>query len=146
MGDDSIDRDCEFCEIVAGDRAANVLYEDETTIAFLDDPPAVTGHSLIVPRAHEGEVLTTGDASGVFRTVRIVAAGLEEALEPEGFSVFHTSGPLVGSVDHAHVHLLPRFEDDGVSLALARDQLREDEADRLAAVVRTAIDTDDGRP
>ncbi|EMA41934.1 HIT family protein [Halobiforma nitratireducens] len=140
MGDDGTD--CEFCTIAAGDRPAHVLYETEGSIAFLDENPAVTGHTLVVPRGHETDLLSSMDSPGadVFRAVRIVAVALEDVLEPDGFSVFHTSGTLVGTVDHAHVHLLPRFEDDGISLALARERLREADAERLATAVRESVD------
>ncbi|SIS12073.1 HIT family protein [Natronorubrum thiooxidans] len=133
--------DCEFCRIVAGDQPVHVLYEDEQTCAFLDRNPAVTGHTLVVPRSHEEDVLTIDDptASAVFETVRTVAQALETALEPDGFSVFHTSGPLVGAVDHAHVHLVPRSEADDVALSLSREQLTDDEATQLANRIRSTL-------
>ena len=130
--------DCEFCRIVAGDRSAHVLYEDDCSVAFLDENPAVFGHSLVVPRVHDEEILTLEEATSmaVFGTVRDVANALEATLEPDGFSVFHTSGPLVGNVEHAHVHLLPRTVDDGVTLSLPRDRYDPDAARELTARVR----------
>ena len=136
-----MDNTCEFCRLIAGDQSAHVLYEDDRTIAFLDRNPAVTGHTLVAPRAHEDVILTSDDpgAAAVFETTRTVAGALEAVLEPDGFSVFHTSGSLVGSVDHAHVHLVPRFEDDDVALSLSRTQLDPTEAAALTAQVRTVL-------
>ncbi|SDJ36990.1 HIT family protein [Natronorubrum texcoconense] len=136
-----MDDECEFCRIAAGDRPAHVLYEDDRTIAFLDANPAVRGHSLVVPRVHEPELLAVDDATStaVFESVRTVANALEAVLDPDGFSVFHTSGPLVGTVDHAHVHLLPRTGDDDVSLSLSRDRLESDDASTLATRVRESV-------
>ncbi|WP_121741918.1 HIT family protein [Natronorubrum halophilum] len=133
--------ECEFCRIVAGDRSAHVLYEDDRTIAFLDANPAVRGHSLVVPRVHEQELLAVDEAmsAAVFDSVQTVANALEAVLDPDGFSVFHTSGPLVGTVDHAHVHLLPRTVDDDVSLSLFRDRLEPDDASALATRVRSSL-------
>ncbi|WP_222916720.1 HIT domain-containing protein [Natrinema sp. SYSU A 869] len=133
--------DCEFCRIVADERAAHVLYENDRTVAFLDENPAVTGHSLVIPRAHEDDVLTIDESTStaVFETVRTVSSALEGALDPSGFSVFHTTGPLVGTVDHAHVHLVPRFADDDVTLSLPRDRLEADEATRLQNRVRAHL-------
>ncbi|ELZ18579.1 HIT domain-containing protein [Natrinema thermotolerans] len=133
--------DCEFCRIVAGEQAAHVLYEDERTLAFLDENPATPGHTLIVPRAHAEEVVTADEptAAAVFETVRTVATALESVLEPDGFSVFHTSGPLVGSVDHAHVHLVPRRTDDDVRLSLSRTPLEPDAAADLTGRVRSVL-------
>ena len=132
---------CEFCRIVAGEQSAHVLYEDELTIAFLDQNPAVRGHTLVAPRAHESEVLTSDQpgSAAVFETARTVADALETVLEPDGFSVFHTTGSLVGTVDHAHVHLVPRFDDDDVTLSLARRPLDSEEATALATQVRTVL-------
>ncbi|SER21600.1 HIT family protein [Natrinema salaciae] len=133
--------DCEFCRIVAGNRSAHVLHEDEETVAFLDANPAVKGHSLVVPRSHEEDVLTIDEptSTAVFETVRTVANALERTLEPSGFSVFHTTGPLVGTVDHAHVHLVPRFEGDDVMLSLSRERLDPDDATRLRDRVRAHL-------
>lgn len=133
--------DCEFCRIAAGEQAAHVLYEDELTLAFLDENPATTGHTLVVPRAHEEEVVTADGSTGaaVFETVRTVATALESVLESDGFSVFHTSGPLVGSVDHAHVHLVPRRTDDDVRLSLSRTPLEPDAAADLTGRVRSTL-------
>ncbi|MFA9416978.1 HIT family protein [Natrinema sp. HArc-T2] len=132
---------CEFCRIIAGDQPAHVLYEDDRTIAFLDRNPAVTGHTLVAPQVHEGAILTSDEpgSATVFETARTVADALQATLEPDGFSVFHTSGSLVGTVDHAHVHLVPRFADDDVSLSLSRTRLDPDEAAALTEQVHKIL-------
>ncbi|MFB6171235.1 MAG: HIT family protein [Haloarculaceae archaeon] len=129
---------CEFCRLLARDDLSYAVYEDEATVAFLDRDPAVEGHTLVVPRAHESELLTAAEPTteAVFRTVRTVARAIERTLEPSGFSVFHTSGSLVGHVDHAHVHVLPRSPDDDIHVALSRRPLDEASAASLAAAVR----------
>lgn len=136
--------DCEFCAIVAGDNAAHVLYEDERSLAFLDENPTRDGHTVVVPKEHCEELLATADheATPVLETVDAVAAALRAVLDPDGFSVFYTSGPLIGSVPHAHIHLVPRDQDDGISLALDRTALDHDAASELAASVRDAAETD----
>lgn len=128
--------DCAFCEIVAGEAEAHVLYEDERTLAFLDQNPAVEGHSLVIPTDHRAELLDGDDAGAVFETVQTVSDGLDDLLQPDGFSLFYTTETLVGSVRHAHVHVLPRWADDDVSLALHRGRLDDDAAANLAAGVR----------
>ncbi len=128
-----MDEDCPFCAIVAGDRSASVIYEDEGAVAFLDANPAARGHTLIVPREHREEILTpTQTASTVFEAVSTVTTALERTLEPDGFSVFHTSGPLVGTISHAHVHVVPRTADDGIGISLVRDELDAEAGARLA--------------
>ena len=129
-----MDEDCPFCAIVAGDRPAHVLYEDDRTLAFLDENPAADGHALVIPKAHCEEIVTAPDedTAAVFETVSTVADGIDATLEPDGFSVFHTSGPLVGSISHAHVHVVPRYPDDGIGLSLVRHELDDDRGARLA--------------
>jgi histidine triad (HIT) family protein len=130
--------ECAFCQIVTGERDAYVIYEDEQTAAFLDSHPAIQGHTLVAPRTHH-KYLFTGDESramAVFRTVRRVAMGINQTLEPDGVSLFYTSADLVGQVTHAHVYLLPRYTDDNIHLALARESLNDEEAARLVAHLR----------
>ncbi|WP_254861710.1 HIT family protein [Halovivax gelatinilyticus] len=130
--------DCPFCEIVAGERSAHVIYEDEDAIAFLDENPAARGHTLVVPRTHREEIVADpeANATALFDAVSTVSSAIEDALDPDGFSVFHTTGSLVGTITHAHVHVVPRVEGDGIGLSLVRDELDEEAgalADALAA-------------
>lgn len=130
--------ECVFCQIVTGEEDAYILHETERTAAFLDQNPAVLGHTLVVPKTHQ-EFLLTDDESlvtDVFGTVRTVALALNEILDPDGVSLFYTSAELVGRVTHAHVHLLPRYANDDIRLALARDSLDDAAATRLAARVQ----------
>lgn len=133
--------DCEFCRIAGGDAEAHRLHEDDRTVAILDDNPAVTGHALVFPRTHREDLTTAPDAdwAAVFRTVHALAGAMGRALDPDGYSVFHTSGDLAGTVTHAHVHLLPRSADDGVSVSLARGRLEARDGDRLAARLREEL-------
>ncbi|MFW5911732.1 MAG: HIT family protein [Halanaeroarchaeum sp.] len=136
--------ECEFCAIIAGGQDAHVLFEDDHTLAFLDENPARDGHAIVVPKHHRAELLGTDGKTGqaVLSTVDDVAAALRAVLDPDGFSVFYTSGQLVGSVTHARVHVVPRDEDDGVSLALDRTSFDHDTAAALAERVRDAVESD----
>lgn len=133
--------ECPFCRIVAGDEPAHVLYRDDDALAFLDENPAIEGHTLVVPVVHLEELITAEAPvpGAVFRTVQRVARAIDVALEPDGFSVFHTSGGLVGSVDHAHVHLLPRYEADSISIALSRRPLDASTGSALREEIRAAL-------
>lgn len=125
--------DCAFCEIVAGDREAHVLLDDDRTIAFLDGRPASRGHTLVVPKPHVTDLCLAEDAvaSAVFDTIRTVGRSLDRVLDIDGFGVFHTTGDLVGSVEHAHVHLVPRRAGDDITLALERTDLSDHEPKAL---------------
>lgn len=133
--------ECIFCRIVSGEEDAYILFEDALTTAILDRNPAIQGHSLVMPNTHltylfteEGESI----AEAVFHTVRTVARAMEKTFELDGVSLFYTTPALVGDVTHAHVHLLPRYTDDQIHLALAREPLGDD-ADRIATRIRSHI-------
>lgn len=133
--------DCEFCRIVAGEAAAHRLYEDGAALAFLDTDPAAPGHTLVVPRAHHESLFAADEATttAVFRAARTVARALERTLAPRGFSLFHTSSGIVGRVTHAHVHLVPRYDDDEIHLSLPRSPLPEAEGAALADRIRAGL-------
>lgn len=132
---------CPFCRIVAGELDAHLLYEDEQTAAFLDDNPATDGHTLVVPKPHLGALFAADPtlSTAVFKTVHRVANAIDRTMAPDGISLFYTTRGLVGSVDHAHVHLVPRYRDDDIHLALFREQLDDSEARELVARLKDTL-------
>ncbi|MFQ3318214.1 MAG: histidine triad (HIT) family protein [Natronomonas sp.] len=138
---DAASPECPFCRIGSGTQHAHRVHETDEVIAFLDTNPAVEGHTLVAPKAHVRDIVTAEPtaATAVFEALDVVADALGSVIEPEGFSVFHTSGPLVGRIEHAHVHLLPRSEDDDISLALRRTELDETAGVALAERLREAV-------
>ena len=74
----------------------------------------------------------------VFTAARTVAGAIGAALDVDGHSLAHASGPLVGTVEHAHVHLLPRRDDDAVSMSLARCDLDDERGAAPAERIREA--------
>lgn len=135
------ERDCVFCRIAAGQADAYLLHETDDVVAFLDINPAVEGHTLVAPKRHvEDLVLAEPDLSlSVFRAVRTVAEALDAALGVDAHTIVHTSGYLVGTVAHAHVHLLPRTDDDNVAVGLTRRELDPQRGEALAERVRQRL-------
>lgn len=136
-----MDDDCPFCRIIAGEKDAHIVYEDARTIAFLDENPACVGHTLVVPTAHRPDLLIADPETNtaVFETMRNVSRAMEDAFDPDGFSVFYSTGSIVGRVEHAHVHLLPRDEDDDISLSLRRGRLEDEDAAAFVSRLRDAM-------
>lgn len=132
--------DCVFCSIVADDSPAHRVYEDESTLAFLDIEPAARGHTLVIPKAHcEGITDLQEELAGeLFQTVQRVATVLESAYDPDGISIVQANGRAAGQeILHAHVHVIARYEDDDVTVRWEpreRDQASQQEtADALRA-------------
>lgn len=110
---------CVFCDIVAGDGAAHVIDEDEDTVAFLDHAPFTRGHTLVVPRAHHRDLweVDTETLLAVMRMAHRVAGRIRESLEPDGCNLLQSTGlAAFQTVFHLHVHVIPRWDDDRMSI------------------------------
>ena len=109
--------DCAFCQVLRGDREQALVYEDERAAAFMCVPPATPGHVLVVPRAHIPDFwqLDEDCAAHLLRVTHRLALALRRALAPTWFNLRQNSGARAGQdVPRAHVHLVPRFDDDTV--------------------------------
>jgi len=106
---------CLFCRIAAGEVPAVVVYEDENSLAFLDQRPLFHGHTLLVPRRH---VETLGELQSslvgpLFKTAQLLARAIESAVGAEGTFVA-MNNRVSQSVPHLHVHIVPRRRKDGL--------------------------------
>ena len=108
--------DCLFCGIGKKEIASEIVYEDPDTLAFLDIHPRSPGHTVVIPKIHAETVLDLPDSrvAPTFLTVKKVSAMLNKALEPDGFTIGINHGRASGQVvDHLHIHIIPRWSDDG---------------------------------
>ena len=113
------DPDCVFCKIVAGEVPSFKLFEDETTLAFMDINPANEGHALVIPKEHAPDLYAVSDEAlaRTSVTAKRVAAALARTLNPDGVNLVQSTGAAAGqSVMHFHVHVLPRVKDDGLAM------------------------------
>ncbi|QPV61971.1 HIT domain-containing protein [Halosimplex litoreum] len=130
---------CPFCSIVAGDSPAYRLYEDERSLAFLDIEPGTRGHTLVIPKTHHETVTDMPEslAGAVFRTVHRVAGALESAFQLDGCNVVQSNGVVAGQeVHHVHVHIVPRYGDDTVTLGWNGEPADERTQREVADTVR----------
>jgi histidine triad (HIT) family protein len=111
--------DCIFCKIIAGQIPCVKIFEDDQTIAFMDINPRSDGHCLIVPKTHAPTLfdIEEADLQAAFKTVKQVAQAIQKSLKPDGMTQFQLNGRAANQlVDHYHVHLVPRWENDGVDM------------------------------
>ena len=111
--------ECVFCAIERGEAPAEVIYEDEDTLAFLDINPATPGHTLLIPRAHIRNIysLDENTAAAIMRAAVRVASGIRDALQPDGMTLMQANEQAgFQSVFHFHFHLIPRRIGDGLRL------------------------------
>lgn len=109
--------DCPFCAIVEGVRDQEIVASDGDSVAFLCEPPATQGHTLIVPRRHRSDIwdVEEDELLRMAEMARRLALVMRERLGATGINLRQNSGVRAGQdVFHFHLHVVPRYEDDTV--------------------------------
>ena len=128
---------CIFCGILDGSIPANLVWEDEHTVAFLDSRPVFPGHTLVVPRTHVETLPELPDDLLVplFGAARRIAAAIPGALDAHGTFVA-VNNKVSQSVPHLHVHVIPRKFKDGLRGFFWPRQKYDDDAQASAVAER----------
>lgn len=110
--------DCLFCKIVKGEIPANKIYEDNNFLVFLDINPGSKGHSLLIPKNHETNLLNEKDDLGtkMLIVIKKVCKALKQSLGAEGFNIVSNINSVAGQeVFHTHIHIIPRYDPNEMS-------------------------------
>jgi len=108
--------DCVFCKIRDGQIPSLRIFEDDRTLAFMDINPVTHGHCLVIPKAHAATLfeVEVEDLQATIAAAQQVARAIREALAPDGLNMLQANGAAAfQSVPHFHVHLIPRWANDG---------------------------------
>ena len=135
-------RDCVFCRIVAGQIPSTRVYEDELTLAFMDIGQVNPGHVLVAVKPHAENLYALDDrqAAAVQRAAARVARAIRDAFSPQGLSVYQANGKAAGqTVFHYHVHLVPRYEGDGMALSWPVKNPPRETLEEHAARIRSKL-------
>ncbi|MDY6789253.1 MAG: HIT family protein [Candidatus Nanohaloarchaea archaeon] len=134
--------DCLFCKIIEGEIDSHKVFETDRAFAFLDVNPVSRGHTLVIPKKH-AETLTdlrASETEKLFSAVRKVSEAVEEALQPEGFNILQSNGEEAGQeIGHAHVHIIPRYEDDGFEFKFDQRSIEEQNPEELIETLRKEL-------
>jgi histidine triad (HIT) family protein len=108
-------KECAFCAILSGERDADVVLEDELTVAFLDHRPVFPGHCLLAPREHHETLIDLPDPllAPLFGNARLLSQAVEVGLGADG-SFVAINNRVSQSIPHLHVHVVPRRRKDGL--------------------------------
>lgn len=112
----NIREDCLFCKIADKKIPAEIFYENDRVIAFPDIKPRAPGHMMVIPKIHAPNILELPDeeVGPLFAGVKHVAEMLTGQFKPDGITIGANQGRAGGQeVDHLHVHLIPRWKNDG---------------------------------
>ncbi|WP_425407147.1 HIT family protein [Hwanghaeella sp.] len=134
--------DCVFCRIVRGESPAHVVHEDDHVLAIMDIGQVNPGHVLILSKPHVETMLDAEEdlAAHLFRIANRIAKAAQHALPSDGLTILQANRPAgFQTVPHLHLHILPRFEADGVDLVWPAKNPPQDVLASYAATLRKTL-------
>ena len=120
---------CIFCKIIAGEIPSATVYEDDDVKAILDVNPAARGHVIVLPKKHASDVFSIPDEdlSKAICVAKKIAIAVKEAYKCDGVNILQNNGEAAGqTVFHLHIHVIPRFEGDTISVKWKQGEMPAD--------------------
>lgn len=133
---------CIFCSIASGEIPSATIYENSEFKVILDVFPSGKGHTLIFPKEHiENIYELDGETAGkLFAFVTVVARALKKVLNCDGMNIIQNNGSIAGqTVFHFHMHLIPRFEGDGLNFTWPTKKFTPEELEELAQEIGKSV-------
>jgi histidine triad (HIT) family protein len=133
-----------FSKIIAREVPANIIYEDERVLAFLDINPVQPGHTLVIPKTPSENGLSTDpeDLAHIMKVAQKIAHAQIAILQCDGVNFSMNNGAAAGQkVFHTHLHIIPRFNEDGAFEEPLHGEYEEGEADTLATSLAAALES-----
>lgn len=129
---------CIFCKIAAGEIPSKTIYEDEEFKVILDLGPATKGHALIIPKSHAANLfeLPEDTASKVMVLAKKLGKQMKENLKADGLNLLQNNGEAAGqTVMHFHLHLIPRYENDGQHITGDSKEVTQEELEEIRKII-----------
>lgn len=139
---DEASQGCAFCAIARGeDPSVEIVCERSQWVAFFPPEPATPGHTLVIPRDHVPDLWSADAELGteLIEAVIHVGRAVENAVNPGGMNLITSAGEAAEqSVFHLHLHVVPRWEDDGLDIWPPKKPMQKQLKENLADAVRDA--------
>lgn len=126
--------DCIFCKLANGIIPTNSIYKDEDFNVILDLAPATRGHALILPKEHADNLYELPDetAAKAFVLAKKLATHMAEKFGCDGLNIVQNNGSAAGqTVFHFHMHLIPRYENDGQRIGWKPQEVSAEELTKI---------------
>ena len=126
--------DCIFCKIANGEIPSKTLYEDEDFRVILDLGPATKGHALILPKEHAANLYELPDETAAKAMILAKKMGtrMVEKLHADGLNLVQNNGETAGqTVLHFHLHLIPRYQNDGQHILWTPGTAKQEELEAV---------------
>lgn len=131
-----------FCKIANGEIPSATVYEDSVCRVILDVNPANKGHALIIPKEHFDNIysIDAETAAKIFTIATEVAKAQKAELNPDGLNILQNNGEAAGqTVFHFHMHLVPRYIKDNVTMTWIPGKADTEELSTLSKALRKRI-------
>lgn len=133
------DDNCIFCRIANGDIPSRTIYEDDHFRVILDNGPAAKGHALVLPKDHYADLfeMPADAAAEAMKVAQKTAIILKEKLHADGLNLVQNNGEVAGqTVRHFHIHVIPRYKDDGQKIGWNPQSPSDAELDAVLKEIR----------
>lgn len=134
--------DCVFCKIRDGQIPAVKVFEDDKTFCIMDINPLNRGHCLVITKVHAATLFESksDDLAAAVGTARRMARAIRATLAPDGLNMLQANGPAAfQSVPHFHLHLIPRWTNDGKGFDWKQVPGDRDEVAKTGQALRAAV-------
>ena len=132
------DSNCIFCKIANGEIPSRTIYEDDAFRVILDLGPATKGHALILPKDHYEDFFSLPEdtARDAISVAKKIAPKMKANLHADGFNLVQNNGEPAGqTVMHFHLHLIPRYANDGQNILWKPTEPSAEELDQVKAQI-----------
>ena len=133
-----VNAECIFCKIVAGEVPCHQVFSNDSVLAFLEIGPVSAGHVLLIPKCHCDSIvdLPTDAAAAIGMVLPRLARAVIDTVGADGLNLLQNNGECAGQVvKHAHFHLIPRTENDGLGYRWRSGEYRAGEAEQLCGQI-----------
>ena len=133
---------CIFCKIIKGEAPSTKIYEDDVCMAFLSLHQNSDGHTILIPKEHSRNILETPDniLEHLGKELKHIGKAVKEGVEAEGLNIISNLEKAAGQVVfHTHIHLIPRYENDGFKNWQMKGGFTDEQAIKIAEKIKNFL-------
>ena len=134
--------DCIFCKIIEGKIPCTKVYEDAKVLAFLDISPVNPGHILVIPKKHYETYMDADDNTicDIMKVVKKLSRAVLKSMKADGINISSSNYKAAGQdVPHLHIHIMPRFNNDGLKFDWPSKKYSDGEMKTVAEAIRKSL-------
>ncbi|NLL69124.1 MAG: HIT family protein [Acholeplasmataceae bacterium] len=133
-----------FTKIIKREIPANIIYEDDLVIAFLDISQATLGHTLVVTKREYENIFELDDkiSAHLYKVVVKLSKAINKAFNPSGLNILNNNGQVAGqTVFHYHIHIIPRYNESDVNFTLTNNYglATQEELEKRCKAIQSAL-------